>query len=84
MILLGAGLAWWLERRKLEPSALRLRALTDVPGLGLARGRSYRVDPEALIYLGDPVAVRGEDGGVLVTRYEDAWMGAVIGRVMAH
>lgn len=84
MVLLGAGLAWWLERRKLEPGALRLRALADVPGLGLARGRSYRIDPEALIYLGDPVAVRGEDGDVLVTRYEDEWMGAVIGRVMAH
>ncbi len=70
----------------LEPSHpegwQRFRLQRDLPHLGLMRGRNYLVDPEALLYLGDPVVVRGEQGSVFLTGFQDEWMGSVIGRVV--
>ena len=54
-----------------------------IPALGLAKDVSYRVDPEALIHIGDPVILQGEDG-VILAPYRDEVMGAVLGLVTRH
>lgn len=87
LVLAFGVLALWLERHKQELPAtsqrarLRFRLLEDLPGLGLRSGRSYGIDPHALIYLGDPVAVRDASGRVLLAEYQDELMPSVIGLV---
>lgn len=66
-------------RRGYVVNAYNLLLDHDVPNLGLRKGQFLKVYPEALIYLGDMVAIRGEMDTLSVARYEDELMGCVAG-----
>jgi hypothetical protein len=54
----------------------------DAPSLDLRRGELLRVEPEALIRVGDVVALRTEDAEVVLTRFHDELMHCVAGLVV--
>lgn len=55
----------------------------DLPAFGLLKNNVYAVDPDALIYLGDPVAVRLTGNTIRIEPYNDDLMGCVVGLVLA-
>jgi hypothetical protein len=54
----------------------------DVPSLDLRRGEQLRVEPNALIRLGDVVALKNEQHEVVLTRFHDELMHCVAGLVI--
>lgn len=54
----------------------------DVPWLDLRRGEQCRIEPEALIRIGDVVALYSDQGEVTLTRFHDELMGCVAGLVV--
>ncbi len=81
------ALAWHHSQvpvKRVEPAQKlpRFRLPRDLPALGLFKNNLYAVDPDALIYLGDPVAVRLTDG-VRIEPYRDELMACVVGLVVA-
>jgi hypothetical protein len=54
----------------------------DAPSLDLRRGELLRVEPEALIRVGDVVALRTEKSEVVLTRFHDELMHCVAGLVV--
>ena len=62
----------------------RFRLPQDLPALGLFKDHTYAIDPDALIYLGDPVVVRLTGRAVRIEPYCDELMGCVIGLVVAQ
>lgn len=54
----------------------------DLPAFGLLKNNIYTVDPDALIYLGDPVAVRLTGDTIRIESYNDDLMGCVVGLVL--
>ena len=54
----------------------------DVPSLDLRRGEQLRVDPEALIYVGDVVALKTDEPEVVLARFHDELMHCVDGLVV--
>ena len=55
----------------------------DLPDLGLFKNNVYAIDPDALIYLGDPVAVRLTGSKVRIEPYSDDLIDCVVGLVLA-
>ncbi|HEX7003494.1 MAG TPA: hypothetical protein VF168_04860 [Trueperaceae bacterium] len=60
----------------------------DVPSLDLRRGERLLVDPDALIYVGDVVALKSDEPEVVLARFHDELMhcvdGLVIRETQAH
>jgi hypothetical protein len=54
----------------------------DVPSLELRRGEVLRVEPEALIHVGDVVALRSDEPEVVLARFHDELMHCVAGLVV--
>ena len=54
----------------------------DVPELGLRRGELLRIDPEALVYVGDVVALRDAHDEVVLARFHDELMHCTAGLVV--
>ncbi|CAN5825950.1 hypothetical protein BH24DEI2_BH24DEI2_12880 [soil metagenome] len=71
--------------RRLEPVRKLpfVKLPRDLRALGLVKDRVYAVDPDALICLGDPVAVRLTGRAVRIEPYCDELMGSVVGLVVA-
>lgn len=67
---------------KRERAPKRFVLSKDVPSLQLRRGELLRVEPEALIYVGDIVALKSEQQEVVLTRYHDELMHCVSGLVV--
>jgi hypothetical protein len=75
--IIGGGVVLYRE------SGRRIWLSRDIPSLNLLGNRFYRIDPDALLYLGDPVAVRTGDDRVMVAPYQDDLLASVVGRVVA-
>lgn len=54
----------------------------DVPSLELRRGERLCVDPDALIHVGDVVALKSEEPEVVLARFHDELMHCVDGLVV--
>jgi hypothetical protein len=71
-------------QRPEAPAGRRIWLNRDIPSLNLSGNRFYRIDPDALLYLGDQVAVRVEESDrVMVAPYQDDLLASVVGRVVA-
>ena len=60
----------------------RITVQKDVPALGLARGDLLRIESEALIHVGDVVALRSGGEEVVLTRFHDELMHCTAGLVV--
>lgn len=60
----------------------RFKLTDDAPSLNLRRGELLRVEPEALIFVGDVVALKTEEPEVVLTRFHDELMHCVEGLVV--
>ncbi|MEX2543310.1 MAG: hypothetical protein WD314_16010 [Trueperaceae bacterium] len=60
----------------------RFKLSNDAPSLNLRRGELLRVEPEALIFVGDVVALKTDEPEVVLTRFHDELMHCVEGLVV--
>lgn len=60
----------------------RFKLTKDAPSLDLRRGELLRVEPEALIFVGDVVALKTDEPQVVLTRFRDELMHCVEGLVV--
>lgn len=65
-----------------EVAARRFVLAKDVPSLDLHRGELLRVEPDALIRVGDIVALKTEEPEVVLARFHDELMHCVAGLVV--
>ena len=65
-----------------RPAPRRFVLAKDVPSLELRRGERLRVEPDALIYVGDVVALKSDEPEVVLARFHDELMHCVDGLVV--
>lgn len=65
-----------------RPAPRRFVLAQDVPSLDLRRGERLRVEPNALIYVGDVVAIKSDEPEVVLARYHDELMHCIDGLVV--
>lgn len=79
--LAAAGAALLLTRRSARAERRSLVLERDLPELDLPRGAELTIVPEAPIRLGDLVALKDDDGDVVLARYRDDLIANVEGLV---
>ena len=70
------------SRREVAPEPRRFVLEQDVPSLGFRQGDLLRVEPHALIYIGDIVSLYSNGPEVVLARYHDELMHCVEGLVV--